>query len=100
MRVPTEHGFFEINAFPGCNQVAVINHHFIERDWRCKGLGRANMAKQLELARELGYDMLVCTIRSNNIAQRKLLIASGWMQFTQFVNRETTHEVEFWGRTL
>jgi RimJ/RimL family protein N-acetyltransferase len=86
-------GFFELNPFPGCNQLVVSNHSFIEETHRGKGYGKAAHAKRLAMVKSLGYDAMICTVKADNEAQIKILTWFGWSKVFEFDNRETGHKV-------
>lgn len=100
MRYSTKDGFYELNAFPGCNQIVVSNHAFIDPTKRGQGKGRQVHVKRLKHATELGYDYLISTVVATNVAQIKILKSTGWMKLDGFFNKETGHLVEIWGRSL
>lgn len=100
MRYSDEFGFFELNPFPGSNQIVVSNHAFIYPEHRGKGLGSKKHRERLELAASLGYDLILCTVRDTNAKQRAILRNNGWTIYVGFLSTETEHGVELWGRRL
>lgn len=100
MRYADEFGFFELNPFPGCNQIVVSQHAFIYPNYRGKGLGQAQHFKRLKIARDLGYNFIICTVRIGNEAEMKILDNNGWKLFTTFYNRETENNVGIYGKSL
>jgi RimJ/RimL family protein N-acetyltransferase len=100
MRFSDRYGFYELNEFPGCNQIVVSNHAFIYEQYRGQGHGQAQHFQRLNKARELGYNRIICTVRRDNLAERHILLKNGWgMDFT-FTNTETGHDVQMWSRRL
>lgn len=93
-------GFYELNTFPGCNQIVVSNHAFIEKGERGKGLGNEAHFQRLSKMRELGYDYALCTVVKDNEAQIHILEKNGWRKLDEFWNRETEHQVLIYGRLL
>ena len=67
MRFSDQYGFYELNPFPGSNQVVVSNHAFIFPKFRGKGFGKIQHMERLIKARELGYDLIVCTVRATKL---------------------------------
>ena len=55
MRFANEFGFYELNPFPGSNQIVVSNHAFIYGPWRGQGKGIQQHKERLAKAKELGY---------------------------------------------
>lgn len=93
-------GFFELNPFPGCNQIVVSNHSWIPPDKRGKGLGTLVHGKRLMLMDELGYDYALCTVREDNLPQIAILEKAGWKRLDVFRNRETNNVVLIYGKEL
>ena len=92
-------GFYEINSFPGCPQIAISNHAFINPKYRNKGYGKIFHAKRLREIKELGFDYILCSVKANNVFQKKILRRFGWSRFSVFPNKETGNFVELWGRS-
>ena len=93
-------GFYDINAFPGCNQIAVSNHAFIVPSERKKGYGTRFHKERLAVMEEMGYDYTLCTVKEANTPQLLILAAAGWEHLTTFPNSETGSVVQLWGRKL
>ena len=93
-------GFYDINAFPGCNQVAVSNHAFIVPSERKKGYGTRFHKERLDQMVEMGYDYSLCTVKDNNTFQLLILEGAGWDHLSTFRNSETGSMVQLWGRKL
>lgn len=100
MRFSNENGFCELNPFPGCNQILVSNHAFVYPEKRDKGEGRKNHQLRVQRAVDLGYDVLLCTVRANNIRELAILSGEGWTKILEFTNSETLHNVEMWAKKL
>lgn len=100
MRYKSFSGFYEINPFPGCNQICVSNHAFIPPDSRGKGLGSKQHLERLVEMKELGYDASLCTVNATNLAEIAILTRNGWMMVFTFMNRETQNQVELWARVI
>lgn len=93
-------GFYELNPFPGCNQLVVSNHAYITPEWRGKGYGKEQHEQRLKNAKDMGYDCIVCTVHSSNDKEKTILSANGWKTVHAFKNRETGHQVEIWVKNL
>ena len=100
MRFANEHGYGELNNFPGCNQLTVSNHAFIYPKDRGKGNGHKNHELRLKRAKFLGYDYIMCTVISTNIIQIKIMKKHNWKELDRFTNSETGNEVIIFGRKL
>lgn len=100
MRFADEYGFYELNPFPGCNQIAVSNHAHIFPDYRGEGKGQLQHRQRLQKAKELGYNLLVCTVKSDNKIEKHILEKYGWEKNTSFFNTETENQIEMWTKVL
>ena len=93
-------GFYEINSLPGCPQVAVSNHAFINPAFRNNGYGKRYHGERLANLKELGYDYVVCTVKADNVFQKKILTRFGWKFLDQFLNKDTGNVVELYGKIV
>jgi hypothetical protein len=93
-------GFWELNSFPGCNQIVVSGHAFIPESQRGQGRGDANHKKRLAQMRGFGYDYAMCTVKDGNVAQKAILAKNGWKELDWFYNNETGHGVTIYGRRI
>lgn len=93
-------GFQELNPFPGCNQIVVSNHAFIEEQYRGGGHGSVAHQDRLKLIKELGYDLVLCTSIAGNHVQTKILENNKWSRVASFKNRETGNWVYLWVRAI
>jgi len=101
MRYETQSGgFYELNPFPGCNQIVVSNHAFLPKDMRERGRGSREHSDRLEKIESLGYDYAVCTVKSDNLAQIKILEKNLWKHLDTFYNRETENTIHLFGRSF
>lgn len=99
-RYANKYGYWELNKFPGCNQIVVSNHAFIYPKYRGKGLGTKNHELRLERAKVLGYDYIMCTVISTNTAELAILNKSGFKKLDEFDNTETGNTVYVFGKKL
>lgn len=93
-------GFYELNPFPGCNQIVVSNHSWIPPEQRGKGNGTDIHDARLTKIRELGYDYALCTVRSVNLPQLLILKKAGWKHLDTFDNKETGHTICLYGKIM
>jgi RimJ/RimL family protein N-acetyltransferase len=93
-------GFYELNPFPGCNQIVVSNHAFIPKEHRGKGLGSMAHKHRLEHIKQLGYDYVMCTVHENNEPQIKILENNGWTYLDFFLNKETSKLLRIYGKRI
>lgn len=100
MRYSDWKGFYELNPFPGCNQLVVSGHVSINRELRGKGFGNTQHLERLLRAKELGYDCIICTVKEDNVVEKHILTKNGWTKGFSFLNKETGHQVEIWAKQL
>jgi RimJ/RimL family protein N-acetyltransferase len=100
MRFADEYGFYELNPFPGSNQIVVSNHAFIYAQYRGKGIGQMQHSQRLAKAKELGYDTIICTVRADNAVEKHILKKNHWACTFSFRSTETGQDLEIWMRTL
>lgn len=97
MRVAIGGVIGEIDSFPGCSQIAISHSVYLPELKRGQGIGqKANELRQGIVFGEFGYDCLLCTVRDDNEAQKKILRANNWEHLTMFRSSKTGHVVELW----
>lgn len=100
MRYQTPNGYYEFNQFPGCAQLIVSNHAFIKKEHRGKGFGQQAQLNKLNLAAELGYNCIICTVKASNMREKYILQKNNWKHVWSFFNTESETEIEIWIRNL
>jgi hypothetical protein len=100
VRFATSSGFYELNPFPGCNQIVVSNHSFIKPHLRGQGKGHYEHQLRLSKMYQMGYDYAICTVVGCNEAQIRILKKNGWTNLDTFQNRETGNTIQIWGRHI
>lgn len=100
MRYANENGFFELNPFPGCNQIVISNHSLVYKDKRGRGLGTKEHKDRLQKIKFLGYDYVICTVKGSNTSQLHILQNNGWKQLDSFINNETENVVFIYGKRV
>ena len=93
-------GHYELNNFPGCNQMVVSNHSCIYPEFRGMGLGTQLGQEKISVAKKEGYDYMIATVVSTNTAQLAIMEKNGWKLLDTFFNRESGNEVNIFGRRL
>ncbi len=99
-RFSNEHGYFILNQFPCCSQIAVSNHATVFKKHRGEGHGHKNHELRVERARMLGFDYLMCTVRASNAPQIAIMTKGGFKELDRFFNSESEHEVIIFGKKL
>lgn len=99
-RYSSQHGYYEFNQFPGCAQLIVSNHAFVTREQRGKGFGQAQQLTKLNLAAELGYNCIICTVQETNKPEIAILTKNGWKHVHTFFNTESNCRIQIWIRDI
>ena len=83
---------------------------YIENRFKSVKIHQANVATlrqeynnekaRLEKIRVLGYDYVICTVKSDNIPQLKILNKNGWKLLDDFINNETGNTVYIYGKKM
>lgn len=100
MRFSNENGYCELNSFPGNSQIVVSNHAFVYPEKRGKGYGNANHKLRMERATLLGYDYVICTVKSNNTPELKILAKNGFKELDEFMNTNTGNLNKIFGKRI
>jgi RimJ/RimL family protein N-acetyltransferase len=99
-RYPSQYGYYEFNTFPGCAQLIVSNHAFIQPDKRGKGFGQEQQRVKLDMAAELGYNCIICTVQASNKVEKHILAKNNWKYCHTFYNTATQCSIEIWVRNV
>jgi len=84
---------FEIHQLPGCAGACVSTHSKVMPEWQKQGIGSLLNQLRIELARELGYGMMLCTFVDTNVPERCILNTNRWSHLLKFLNPRTKHTV-------
>ena len=84
---------FHLLAFPGCCGACISFACSVSTLWRNKGLGQLLNKMRIQAAYNAGYTLLVCTDKTANTHQVKLLTANGWVKSAEFRNKRTNNMV-------
>lgn len=93
-------GAYELDELPGCPQVAVSHAVFIRPFARGHGYGKAQHTARLKKLSELGFDYVICTVRSDNIREIDILTRNQWKPLAQFMSSASEGSIELWGRKI
>lgn len=85
---------FTLQQLPGCCGVCVSHDNRISLKYRGKGLNNILNQFRIDIARDLGYTILMCTDVHDNIAQKKTLVKNGWQDIFRFRNKRTNNLVD------
>lgn len=84
---------FELVPMINCCGILVSTQAYVDKAWRGQGLGRLLNTIRIDIARFLGYGVLLCTDVESNASQRKILQANGWKDIHKFVNPRTNNTI-------
>lgn len=90
---------FGMLPLPGCRAICVFHHSLVEPEFRGKGLGKELLRIRTEAAKDVGYKLLLATVRRENYIERNMLLKAGWERNT-FFNGAFGHEIDTFTRTL
>lgn len=86
---PEPIGSFELHPMINCCGICVSTRAYVHPDFRNVGLNTILNSLRIDIARFLGYSLLLCTDVTSNEAQRKVLARNGWRDIYRFLNRRT-----------
>lgn len=84
---------FHLQQLPGCCGVCVSTGAQVHHSYQKKGLGVLLNSLRIDMARELGFGVLLCTDKMTNKPQRKILAANGWKDVHKFINPRTGNTI-------
>jgi len=84
---------WKLYQLPHCCAICVSCNALVEPAFRGKRIGTTLNSLRQEIARLLGYSLLLCTDVTKNEHQRKLLKTQGWKDIYEVYNRRTTNNV-------
>jgi len=80
---------WELVDMINCCGILVSTDAFVAPDYRDKGLGNLLNLLRIDMAKYLGYSLLLCTDIQQNTHQRKILKKNNWKDIYAFVNKNT-----------
>ncbi len=86
--------FSKLCQLPGCCGVCVSFNSRVIASFNNKGIGSILNKFRIDLTRELGYGLLLCTDVSSNIKQAKILAKNNWKEIFEFKNPRTGNKVK------
>lgn len=95
--VSTDHGQYSVLPMPNQPAVALCYGFQVHPEHRGKGYGHALKAHQMKTLADLGVSFAICTIKTNNLAQRRILTKAGWVQSSKaFTSSASGKSTEVW----
>lgn len=89
-------GKFTLTFMPGNRRVIISSGVEIYPHLRGKGWGKRGLLDRECIAREVGCNLILATVKNNNAVEIHLLETNGWKRM---LNRSET-EVSLWGKEL
>jgi len=84
---------FELYPMVGCCGICVSTKATVDKAYRNRGIGALLNGLRIDIARYLGYGLLLCTDVESNEYQRKILKRNGWMDLHKVVNPRTKNTI-------
>lgn len=84
---------FELYEMPHCCGIMVSCGSCVQRSMRGKGLGGLLNEVRESIGRSLGYTIMLCTDKSDNTPQRKILQKNRWQDIYAFTNKRTRNNL-------
>jgi GNAT superfamily N-acetyltransferase len=84
---------WELYGMKNCCGICVSTAAFVDPKCRKNGLGRILNRVRIDLAKYMGYGLLLCTDVTRNKPQQRILESNGWKQLYTFINPRTKNEV-------
>ena len=84
---------FKLIQMIGCCGICVSTGVYVHNEYRNKGVNTILNNFRIDIAKELGYGLLLCTDVSNNTAEVKTLDKNGWKHVYNFKNPRTSNKI-------
>ena len=80
---------FELAQMLGCCGICISTGTYVHPDFRGKGVNSLLNNFRIDIAKDLGYGLLMCTDLKSNTPQMKTLDKNGWKHIHEFKNPRT-----------
>ena len=80
---------FKLIQMPGCCGICISTGTYVHPDFRGKGVNILLNNFRIDIAKHLGYGLLMCTDLKSNTPQMKTLDKNGWKHIHEFKNPRT-----------
>lgn len=92
---------FNITKMFGCCGIAILSGMLVPKEFRGHGIAKISYGLKEELAKALGFSLLICTDVADNKSQNHVLELNGWNAVVEgFVNKRTGNKVNIWTKPL
>lgn len=88
-------GRFGLTLMPGNRRILISHDSYVNYLDRGKGIGKKMLNLREEIAKEVGVNLLLATVRDDNAAENHILLTDGW---DRLIKRETG--VSLWAKQL
>lgn len=85
---------FKLLQMPGCCGICISTGVATYNDFKKLGINKLLNKFRIDIAKECGYTILMCTDLENNIPERKTLEANGWKDILSFTNFRTGNKLK------
>ena len=82
-----------MEEMPGCCGICVSTSVYVGTEFQNKGIGTILNEFRCSWAKEYGFGLLMATVVTDNVAQRRVLAKNGWEELKSFTNPKTTSEI-------
>ena len=80
---------FRLLQMVGCCGICISTGTYVHPDFRGKGVNIILNNFRIDIAKHLGYGLLMCTDLKSNVPQMKTLDKNGWKHIHEFQNPRT-----------
>lgn len=84
---------FQLYPMINCCGICVSTQAEVAPEYRGRGLGTLLNSLRIDIARYLGYGLLLCTDVDSNEYQRRILKKNGWKDIHTFLNPRTKNKI-------
>jgi hypothetical protein len=93
-------GHYNLDPMPGCPKVGISSHLEIYSPHRGKRYAYPAMEDRIRLARESGFQILLCTVVVGNVPQEKVMRKFRFREVSWFDNETTGNRIRLWYKNL
>lgn len=91
-------GEFQLTPLPGNSKICISHGLQIFEEYRGKGYATKANQERVELARSLGFKIMLASVRTDNLKQGHILRKTGWRSVSYYHN--DGYNVTLWIRHL
>jgi len=91
---------FKLTQMGGCNGVCISSNEAIYGTYKGKGYGNTFNKIREDLAQQMGYSVMLCTVIDGNVPQEKILFKNGWARTFGFLNLKTSNDISMFYKKI